>query len=218
VRHGATVHSDEALLSWRASDDGVEVTTTQGTYSAARLVLTVGAWASMLLRELELPFVVQRNVLYWFAPASHPEWFSPARCPVFIHEIEPGLAWYGFPDTGDGVKLALHHHGEVTHPDRVERTVAETEVRFIRGIIDQYMPGAGGPLLDTAACMYTNLPDDHFLIDVHPDAPSVIVASPCSGHGFKFSSALGEVLADMATGRTVSFDTSLFSLSRFASR
>jgi sarcosine oxidase len=218
VQHGATIRSDEALRSWRMNGDGVEVTTTRGTYTAGRLVLTVGAWASTLLRDLALPFVVQRNALYWFAPVAHAEWFTPAHFPIFIHEIEPGLAWYGFPDSGDGIKVALHHHGEVTHPDAVRRTVTEPEVAFVRGIVEQYMPDANGSLLDTAACMYTNLPDDHFIIDVHPDAPSVIVASPCSGHGFKFSSALGEVLADMATDRTVSFDTSLFSLSRFASR
>ncbi len=217
-RQGAEVRSEEAMLSWRAVGDGVEVTTTQGTYQAGRLVLTVGAWAGKVFAELELPFVVQRNVLYWFDPVAHAEQFTPERFPIFIQDLEPGLAWYGFPDTGDGVKLALHHFGETTDPDALRRTVSETEVAFMRDVIARHMPDANGALRESAACMYTNVPDDHFVIDVHPDHPAVIVASPCSGHGFKFSSALGELLAEMAMGVPVSFDTSLFSLARFATR
>ncbi len=216
VSHGATVRSDEAMVSWRTTGDGVEVKTTKGTYQAGRLVLTVGAWAGKVFRELELPFVVQRNVLYWFAPAANADYFTPDRFPIFIHDIEPGLAMYGFPDAGDGVKLALHHFGDATDPDTLQRTVSDAEVAFIRTVVATYMPDANGALRETAACMYTNLPDDHFVIDAHPDTAAVIVASPCSGHGFKFSSALGEVLADMATGSHPRFDISLFSLARFA--
>lgn len=214
-QRGAEVRQDEAMLSWRAVGDGVEVTTTAGTYRAGRLVLTVGAWAGSVFRELALPFVVQRNVLYWFDPARNREQFSPAAFPVFIHELDQSLAFYGFPDTGDGVKLALHHHGPVSDPDALDRIVTEAEVAFLRSIVAQYLPDANGSLRETAVCMYTNLPDDHFIIDTHPVFPAVIVASPCSGHGFKFSSAIGEVLADMATGQSSRFDTSLFAISRF---
>jgi sarcosine oxidase len=154
--------------------------------------------------------------LYWFDPVSRADDFAPERFPIFIHELKPGLAWYGFPHAGDGVKLALHHFGESTDPDQLRRDVSAAEVAFMREVIAEYMPEANGALRDSAACMYTNVPDDHFVIDVHPDHPAVIVASPCSGHGFKFSSALGEILADMAMGRPVGFDTSLFSLARFA--
>lgn len=216
VRHGATVLRDETMLSWRAVGDSVEVTTGSGTYRAGRLVLTVGAWAGKVFADLQLPFVVQRNVLYWFDPAANAAWFAPGRLPVFIHEIRPDLTWYGFPDTGDGMKLALHHHGETADPDFLNRTVTDAEVDFVRAVIAEYMPDANGALRDTAVCMYTNLPDDHFIIDAHPEHAAVIVASPCSGHGFKFSSAIGEVLADMATGTPVTFDTSLFSIARFA--
>ncbi len=218
LRHGAEVRSEEAMLSWRAVGDGVEVITSKGTYQAGRLILTVGAWAGKVFSELKLPFVVQRNVLYWFDPVTRAEQFTPERFPIFIQDLESGLAWYGFPDTGDGVKLALHHFGETTDPDALRRTVSAAEVAFMRDVIATHMPDANGTLRGSAACMYTNVPDDHFVIDVHPDHPAVIVASPCSGHGFKFSSALGEILADMATGTSVGFDTSLFSLARFATR
>lgn len=215
-RHGATVHLNEPLLSWRAVGDGVEITTRTGTARAAKLILSVGAWATTVLKELELPFVVQRNVQFWFAPLRNPAHFTPEQLPVFIHELPNGLTWYGFPDTGDGVKLALHHHGESVDPDEIRRSVSDDEVSFMRDIVQRYMPDANGRLRDSSVCMYTNLPDEHFIIDRHPLHASVIVASPCSGHGFKFASAIGEVLADMAMDTPVAFDTSLFSLSRFS--
>jgi sarcosine oxidase len=214
---GATVRRDEAMQSFRTTGDGVEVTTSAGVYRASRLVLSVGAWVGAVLRELALPFVVQRNVLYWFDASRNPAQFSPATFPVFIHEISDTLAFYGSPDTGDGIKLALHHHGETTDPDHLRRTVSDAEIAFVRSVIAEYIPDANGTLRSAAACMYTNLPDDHFIIDTHPSHPAVIVASPCSGHGFKFSSAIGEVLADMATDRPARFDISLFALSRFVS-
>ena len=214
-QHGAQVRTGEAFVSWRSSGDGVEVTTTKGTYLTARLILTVGAWAGKHFAELAIPFTVQRNVLHWFTPLRHAEYFTPERFPIFIHEHGDGPAWYGFPDTGDGVKLALHHHGDTTDPDALRRTVRDDEVELVRAIMRRCMPDADGPLLASEPCMYTNVPDDHFVIDHHPSHPSVIIASPCSGHGFKFASALGEVLADMATGDPIAFDTSLFSLARF---
>jgi sarcosine oxidase len=213
---GATIRRDEAMLSWRAIGDAVEVTTTRGTYQCGQLILSVGAWVTKVLRDLALPFVVQRNVLYWFDPVANAPQFSPEQFPIFIHEVRTDLAFYGFPDTGDGMKLALHHHGAAVDPDTIDRTVSGAEVDFVRTIIRQFLPDADGPLRETGVCMYTNLPDDHFIIDRHPAHPAVIVASPCSGHGFKFSSAIGEVLANMATGSRVDFDISLFSIDRFA--
>ncbi len=214
---GAQVRTEEAFVSWRPSGDGVEVTTTKGTYLTARLILTVGAWAGKHFGELAVPFSVQRNVLHWFTPVRNAGFFTPERFPVFIHDHGDGPAWYGFPDTGDGVKLALHHHGDPADPDALRRTVRDDEVELVRAIMRRCMPDADGPLLTSEPCMYTNVPDDHFVIDHHPSHASVIVASPCSGHGFKFSSALGEVLADMATDTPIAFDTSLFSLARFSS-
>ena len=215
-RNGATIQTDEVLMSWRRNGDGVQVSTTKGTYRTATLILTVGAWAGKVFGELSLPLTVQRNVLHWFTPRQNAEQFAPEQFPIFIHDHGDGPAWYGFPDTGDGVKLALHHHGDVADPDALRHRVRDDEVELVRTIVRRFMPDADGPLRASQPCMYTNVPDDHFIIDRHPDHASVIVASPCSGHGFKFSSAIGEVLADMATGDRVAFDTSLFSLARFS--
>ena len=215
-QNGATIQTDEALVSWRPSGDGVQVTTTKGIYLTATLILTVGAWAGKVFDELSLPLTVQRNVMHWFTPLRNAEHFAPEQFPVFIHDHGDGPAWYGFPDTGDGVKLALHHHGDVADPDALRHDVRDDEVELVRTIVRRFMPDADGPLRASQPCMYTNVPDEHFIIDRHPEHASVIVASPCSGHGFKFSSAIGEVLADMARGDRVAFDTTLFSLARFS--
>ncbi|MCU0647477.1 MAG: N-methyl-L-tryptophan oxidase [Gemmatimonadaceae bacterium] len=214
--HGAEVRTHETVLGWDAIPGGVEVTTTSGRHRAAALIVSVGAWTAPLLADLALPLVVQRNVLHWFAPAAHAEHFTPEALPIFINEIEPGHSWYGFPDTGDGVKLARHHYGAATTADLAERTVAPNEVAEMRTVVARYMPDANGTHRESAACLYTNAPDEHFLIGRHPRQANVIVASPCSGHGFKFASAIGEILGDLATERTPTFDMSLFAIDRFA--
>jgi sarcosine oxidase len=212
---GATIHTGETLLGWRSIPGGVEVETSAGRYRAATLVMTVGAWTRSQLPTLDLPLVVQRNVQYWFSPVRAPAHFAPAALPVFLAEYAPGKAWYGFPDVGDGLKVALHHDGVSGDPDTIVREVDPREAEPMRAILSRYMPDANGPLRDSAVCLYTNAPDEHFVIDRHPDEPAVIVASPCSGHGFKFASAIGSILADMATDREPGFDLSLFSLRRF---
>jgi sarcosine oxidase len=214
-RHGAEVRLDTALLGWRAGADHVEVTTDAGTFRAARLVLAVGAWTRQVLAELDLPLAVERNVLLWFTPEPATTDFAPERFPVFLCEYAPGRAWYGFPDMGDGVKLALHHHGGSWDPDHLDREVGDADVGAVRALAHRYLPGANGALRETATCMYTTTPDGHFIIDRHPVHPHVVIASPCSGHGFKFASVIGEVLADLTEGKAAGFDLSAFALARF---
>ena len=215
---GAQLRLTEPVRRWRATASGVEVTTDLGRYEARRLILSAGAWMSELIPQLVPSLTVERNALYWFRPASRPELFAPERFPVFIAEYSPGHVWYGFPDTGEGVKLALHHDGEATHPDRVRRDVSADETAFVRSLVRRFLPDADGELLATAVCLYTNTFDDHFIIDHHPEHPAVLVASPCSGHGFKFSSAIGEILADLATDSESRFDLEPFRISRLAAK
>jgi sarcosine oxidase len=118
ARDGAELRADEPALAWRATADGVEVTTGRGTYAADRLVLAAGAWMPALLGPSGAPLAVERTVLYWFRPERPTGLFDRARFPVFICEYAPGLAWYGFPDAGDGVKVGLHHHGSAPTPTR----------------------------------------------------------------------------------------------------
>jgi sarcosine oxidase len=220
AQHGAELRTGESVLRWEAGGDRVEYVTARSgahaTYAARRLVLAAGAWTRRLLEpELQLPLVVERVVQHWFRPARDAELFAPDRFPIFICEYAPGLAWYGFPDAGEGVKAALHHHGELgVDPDVLRREVAPEEVAAVRALLRTFMPAADGPLLDSAVCMYTNTPDEHFVVDVHPAHPEVVIASPCSGHGFKFSSAIGELVADLATGGRTGFDLTPFRIAR----
>jgi len=214
ARHGAELRTGEAIVDWRATGDGVEVTTTNAVYRADRLVLALGAWMPRLIRDLDLPLTIERNVLYWFKPTRATTLFDRDRFPIWLCEYAPGLVWYGFPDTGQGVKVALHHQGTAADPDALRRDVGPEEIAYIRALLRTFMPTADGPLVETAVCMYTNTPDEHFIIDRHPAYPQVIVASPCSGHGFKFSSAIGEQLAMLAMDAEPTFDLRPFGIAR----
>ncbi len=213
---GADLRLGEPVVSWTADGDVVEVRTAGGRYAAARLILAAGAWLGGLVPELALPLEIERAVLAWFGPSVPTPLYAPERFPIFLHELSPGRVWYGFPDTGHGVKVAAHHHGEaVSRPEALRREVKPAEVAPLGDLVRAYLPAAAGPCTETAACMYTNTPDSHFLIDAHPAHPAVLVASPCSGHGFKFSPAIGEILADLALTGTTAFDLTPFRLDRF---
>lgn len=207
---GAQIHDDEAVLGWEASANGVSVTTRRGRYRADSLIVSAGAWARQLLEPLEPPLMVERQVVFWFDPRSSPEHFSPANCPVHLWQFDGDRFAYGFPDLGNGVKVACHHEGVTGSPDSLTREVGADEVERARSFIRRFLPGADGSFQSAAACLYTNTPDEHFWIDRHPQHENVLIASPCSGHGFKFASVIGEVLADLATRGRSSFDLSLF--------
>src|SRR5262249_54826431 len=161
-----------------------------------------GPWVSSLLPEATLPLRVTRQVMAWFAPQATSTDFAPGRFPVFLIESAHGIH-YGFPPFGAGLKVAKHHHAdEAVDPDSYDRTVSAEDEALVRTAVADHLPGANGPLVAAQPCLYTVTPDGDFIIDRLPGAPSIIVASPCSGHGFKFAPAIGEILADLATGRS----------------
>ena len=204
---GAQLNYDEPVLRWRVDHEGATVTTDKGEYACANLVLSAGSWINQLVPEL--PLVVERQVLFWFA-ADQQGLFQPERCPIHLWEHTPGKYFYGFPDVGNGLKIAGHHEGEITQPDRINRTVSATEVAEMQKVARRYLPSLTDRCLDSVVCMYTNTPDGHFLIDRHPAHPQVLLVSPCSGHGFKFSAAIGETVADLVINGRSKFDLSLF--------
>ncbi|MBI3848916.1 MAG: N-methyl-L-tryptophan oxidase [Verrucomicrobia bacterium] len=207
---GARLHFAEQVLRWDACSSGVNVRTSRGEYQAERLILTAGSWINSLLPDLKLPFSVERQVLFWFEPRTQAAAFHPDRCPIHIWEHEPGEFFYGFPDLGNGVKVARHHQGERADPDKIRREVDAVEIESMQAVVRRFLPSATGPLRSSAVCMYTDTPDEHFFIDAHPAFPQVTIASPCSGHGFKFSCVIGEILADHILGDKSRFDLSLF--------
>jgi sarcosine oxidase len=214
AKQGAALRFNEAILRWEGLRDGVRVYTASGTYTGGRLVISSGAWLSSLASDLHLPLKVERQVLFWFSPRSNPEIFLPTICPIYICEYEPRRFFYGFPDLGDGVKIGVHHEGASADPDSLDRTVKASEIDIARGLLERFLPRAAGALRSSAVCMYTNTPDEHFILDVHPKFPQVLIASPCSGHGFKFAPVIGEITASLLTGEPVPFDLGLFKISR----
>jgi len=207
---GATLRFDEPVKHWRADGDHVSVTTAIGRYRARQLIISAGAWVHGLLPGMRLPFHVERQVLLWFEPNHDADAFTPQRCPIHLWQFDGDRYFYGFPDMGAGVKLAFHHAGDVTTADGVRRDVATHEVDAVRAAVRRFVPAADGRLRASAVCLYTNTPDAHFWIDRHPEHPNVLVASPCSGHGFKFAPVVGEILADLVERKQTRFDLSLF--------
>jgi len=216
TRASADLHWQEPVVTWKATGDSVEVRTARDTYAADHLVLCAGPWMANLLPSLGLPLTVERNVLYWLRPTTDLALFAPDRFPVFIIEYEPGKLFYGFPTLGDdGVKVARHHTGTSCSPTDIRREVHQDEIREARSILERTLPTLDGDLLAATTCMYTNAPDGHFIIDRHPHHPNVILASPCSGHGFKFAPVIGEVLADLACDGRTAHPIDMFCLQRF---
>ncbi len=212
--HGATLHGEEIVLRWEKQVESLLVHTNKGRYSANQLVLSAGAWLHALVADLALPLQCTRQPLFWFEPVAHAENFAPTNFPIYILEHEPQRYFYGFPDLGDGCKTAIHHEGEATTAHSVRREVGEDEIMPLRRLLKRYLPEANGALRKAAVCMYTNTPDAHFLLDFHPRDENVLLVSPCSGHGFKFSSAIGEIVTELLTSGKKKFDLTPFRMQR----
>jgi sarcosine oxidase len=213
-RAGARVRLNEKLHDWKEEPTGIVLQTAHATYHARKLILAGGPWMPQLVPELHGCLNVERQVLLWFR-ALETELFDPEIFPVHLWEYEKGKMFYGFPDLGRGVKVALHHEGELTNAVSVDRAVRPADISAVRELLSRYLPAANGAFLRGTVCLYTNTPDGHFILDRLPGAGNVLVASPCSGHGFKFASAVGEALADLALDQAPAADLSLFSLRRF---
>jgi sarcosine oxidase len=212
---GAELRFDEPLLRWEANTKGVTVVTAAGRYTAAHLVLATGAWMREPLAELGVAAVVERVLMHWFIPAEAAP-FMPGRFPVSLIEYAPDQVFAAFPlDREGAVKVAVHHGGDVATATTVRRDVAPPEVDAVRAIVAARLPQAVGRWLRSAVCLYTDTPDGDFLIDRDPRSERVILASPCSGFGFKFASAIGQTLADLATGGRAQVDLRPFALGRF---
>jgi sarcosine oxidase len=212
---GAEIHGRERVLGWEPRGEGVRVRTTHDSYEADRLVITAGAWNSELVDVLGGLLEPERQVLAWLQP-SRPELFAPSRFPVFNLLVDEGR-YYGFPIHGiPGFKFGRYHHlEEAVDPERVEREPTERDEAILREFADRYFPEGNGPTMALKQCMFTNTPDHHFIIDLHPRYPQVSFTSPCSGHGFKFASVIGEIMADLAERGDTRHNIGLFRLERF---
>ncbi len=213
---GAELHGHEPVIDWQAAAGGVVVRTAAGIYRARRLVISAGAWLGKIVPQLAPVAVPERQVLLW-SQTRRRELFAPDALPVFILDVEEGL-FYGFPEYGiPGLKIGrMHHRREVVDPDAWDRALIEPEDEAVlRAATSRYLPEADGPTLTLRTCMFTNTPDEHFIIDTLRGMPGVTVVSPCSGHGFKFASVIGEIAADLALDGGTEHDIEMFRIDRF---
>lgn len=213
-KHGAKINRNERVVSFLENNDGVTVKTNLGEYSADRLIVSAGPWLSQLLEEKYRGiFTMHRQVMYWFNIDGPVEKFLPEKFPIFVWHLN------GFPaldGPGGGIKIACADDEPISSVDEINRHVSEEEKQFV---YDTYIApnirGLSSRCIRAVPCLYTLTPDHDFVIDRHPEYPSIILASPCSGHGFKHSAAIGEVLAELVTDGKSTIDISSFTLGRF---
>jgi sarcosine oxidase len=221
IHYGAAVIEHSPVRSIRLRDDGADVQTDQTTYHCHKLIISAGPWAGPLLATLglTLPLAVTQEQYAVFAPQT-PEIFQPARMPVFIHYgplsgLQP-IDYYGFPIFGHaGVKVGEHHAGPVVTANTRTFEVDAERLRRLSTYARDTLPATGGEVLEAATCLYTNTPDQHFIIDRLPAYPHVALAAGFSGHGFKFAILVGRILADLASRGSTSHPIDLFTLKRF---
>jgi sarcosine oxidase len=212
---GTRLHYDEAVIRWEAKNGGIAIRTTKGSYMANFGIFASGPWLTELLPDLKLPLQCERQTVFWYEPKGDSAMFRPSRMPIFMWQTKSSSYFYGIPDFGDGIKAARHHEGEFTSPRKVSREVTEQDEAPVRQFLAKHVPLALGTLKSSTTCIYTNTPDRNFILDFHPNHPNIIIASPCSGHGFKFSSVIGEIVREMVETGEAGIDTTLFSIKRF---
>jgi sarcosine oxidase len=218
---GAAIRRNEKVLGFEENSNGVTVRTDKDTYTADRLIVSAGAWLPQLIaRQYAQPLKVRRQVLFWFAPKGPIAPFELGKFPIHIWEIQGRpQAIYGFPaidGANGGIKIATAQYETETTPEAVDRTVSDAEKRAMYDYIAPYFPGFSDICVKAAVCLYTVAPDAEFVIDTHPEMPRVTIASPCSGHGFKHSAAIGEALAEIVTQGKSRFDLSAFKFARLS--
>ena len=212
---GAEIRCRETVRAIEPHADCVRIVTDRGAVEAGAVIVAAGPWTKSLLPELAAPLRVTREVVGWFEPADAAQ-FAAGRFPVFIIESRHGMHYGIPPHGGAGIKVAKHHHrNQAVDPDSYDRTVSADDEALIRAALADHIPAANSRLIAAKTCLYTMTPDGDFVIDRLPGSPNVIVASPCSGHGFKFAPVIGEILADLATTGATRHDIARFRLARF---
>ena len=211
---GAEIHEEETVLSYHTKTS-ISITTTKTTYSVQKVVVSAGAWNTQLLRDLALPLVVKRRTLSWLK-TENDEFFRPGNFPIFLADTPAGLL-YGFPVYGKpGLKMANHHErGPETDPDTVDRIFHPEDALDAQEFASKFLVGVHSTVIDAKICLYTMTPDEHFVIDLHPRNPNIVVAAGFSGHGFKFAPVVGEILRDLAINQHTDHPISKFRINRF---
>lgn len=223
VKFGASIQTNERVLGWKSSGSTIEVSTSGGKYFTEKLVITSGPWASQLLPGMDKYLKVTRQTVFWI-DVHNPELFSLNKFPCWLAEHEEtGAFFYGFPVLPNepyggpaGLKFAQHNPGLPVSPDTVNRTISTSEKEEIKKVVEKFFPGQFAGFRHAHVCLYTYSPDEHFIIDVLPENPRVVYAAGFSGHGFKFSSVVGEILSDLALKGRSEHPVDFLNLSRLS--
>ena len=213
---GATVHTQARVRRVTPKGEGVLVELEDGqTVEAGAAIIAAGPWIGELVPELKPHLTLTRQTQTWFAPVT-PVLVAPDRMPAFLLDTGEAMI-YGLPDIcGSGVKAGLHGpEGVLEDADAPRAAASATETAALRRVLERLVPAVAGAVRRSTSCVYTRTPDEHFVLGLHPEAAQIVLASPCSGHGFKFASLIGEVLADLATTRTTDKPIALFRPERF---
>ena len=218
---GAEIHTNEKLMEFATTTNGIRIRTSAEQYVVDHLVLSVGPWIASVVPEFALLFKVYRQVLFWFDLDAAIENYLPGKFPVFIWAFSRhhDNFVYGFPaidGLGGGVKIASEQRNVESEISNVEREVKREEVDEIyRKYVQMKLTGVSNRCLNAVTCLYTCLPDSGFVVDFHPKHSNVMIVSPCSGHGFKHSAAIGEAVAELVVDGKSTLDLSAFRLTRF---
>ncbi len=219
--HGAAIHDNEPAQKIIPHSDGVEVMTSKAAYRADKLIITAGAWVNTLLRDvgLQIPIKIEKEQLHYFAP-TNPAQFTPDAFPIFMDYS--GDFAYGFPVLGSiestgypaGIKCGFHHDSHYIEATDLNRNPSHEVEARMRNYLQQFLPEAAGELQASICCLYTNTPDEDFVIDRVPGFSHIVVASPCSGHGFKFCIGIGRALADLVQRGSTEMEIAHLGLAR----
>lgn len=214
-RLGARVHRHAAVTGLDVDGGEVRLRVGDELHRARHAIVAAGPWLGRFLPSSALPLRVERQVLAWF-PVHQPARYAPERFPVFACETAPGRLRYGFPTLdGKTIKLAVHHEGEATDPETIDRAIRARDLEPLAAFIRERLPGVEPATARGRVCMYTNTPDEHFIVGSPPGMPAVTVVSACSGHGFKFAPIIGDAVADLALDGATAQPIDLFSPARF---
>lgn len=212
-----SVHKfNEKVISWEKLSDSYKVITNKNTYFTEKIIFSSGAWIKDLIPTVNIPVKIERQVLFWLDPLKDKKLFSTENLINTGWDLDNGLEFYTQPIIEDkGFKVAMHHNGQFISPENLNRESNELDLTNIRNFLEEYIPDANGDLLESRVCVYTDTPDLDFIIDFHPNDKNIIICSPCSGHGFKFTPAIGEICSKMIREEKIDFNLNEFSLTRF---
>lgn len=213
---GATLATGEAVQDWMVQDDNAVVVTDRGRYTANKLVMAPGAWAPELLPSLAPYLHLRRKSLFWFETRSD-DYGIDTGSPVFLFEKRKHT-FYGFPVMDNkGIKVSDHAGGQpLASPADLDRDLDPDELAAASRMLRENLPLAGERLKHHTTCMYTMTPDGHFMVGHYPGSSNVSLVAGLSGHGFKFASVLGEIMAELALDGTTDQPIDFLSPGRFA--